>query len=557
MTALPPTERRHLGLLMAYAFVLFACGLWWGLPFGAAAAAPPNNSFTWTGDELHPSTWGQATNPRALNAWHTRYPPMHFALLQAGSWPLRAAVKHGLIHLDRPGLLLALILYSRLVSLAMAMATLWMFYRLAREVLDEIGSLWSVFVLASVMPYVYYAKMANLEAPYLMWFTLSLWMFVRILSRHQLRDYLLFGAAAAAAVCTKDQAYGLYGLAPIPMVYSLWKREYGGKARDLWRAVLDRRLLLTALVAGLGFVVFQDLIFNPHRFTVHLRLLRGPMSENYQDYAGTPLGQWQLFSNIAGLLTSALNPALLATCLVGLVWTFLRLREAEVWKSVRYLCSTSIFLVSYYVTFLVLILFCYDRYVLPMTIVLALYGGAALAALVRPWGRWQTARRALAWGIAAYSMLYALSVDFRLLADTRYEVERWVAEHAREPGSVIAVGRHHHIARFRWVRWERVLAGNAEFLRREQPEIVTVNLTDIRHPEESDFVSRMGDGSLGYRLALQTRGKPLLDLILENDNSSQRFINPEMAIFERVAPRAVPAGPQVAEPPAEAASPED
>ena len=90
MTALPPNERRHLGLLLAYAFVLFACGLWWGLPLGAAAAAPPNNSFTWTGDELHPSTWGQATNPRALNAWHTRYPPMHFALLQAGSWPLRA-----------------------------------------------------------------------------------------------------------------------------------------------------------------------------------------------------------------------------------------------------------------------------------------------------------------------------------------------------------------------------------------------------------------------------------------------------------------------------------
>jgi hypothetical protein len=548
MTALPPTERRHLGLLMAYAFVLFACGLWWGLPLGAAAAAPPNSSFTWTGDELHPSTWGQATNPRALNAWHTRYPPMHFALLQAGSWPLRAAVKHGLIHLDRPGLLLALILYSRLVSLAMAMATLWMFYRLAREVLDEIGSLWSVFVLASVMPYVYYAKMANLEAPYLMWFTLSLWMFVRILSRHQLRDYLLFGAAAAAAVCTKDQAYGLYGLAPIPIVYSLWKREYGGKARDLWRAVLDRRLLLTALVAGLGFVVFQDLIFNPHRFTVHLRLLRGPMSENYQDYAGTPLGQWQLFSNIAGLLTSALNPALLATCLVGLVWTFLRLREAEVWKSVRYLCSTSIFLVSYYVH----LPGAHPVLLRPLRAAddhraRALRRGGARGAGA-PVG--SMADRAAGPGvrIAAYSVLYAASVDFRLLADTRYEVERWVAGHAREPGSVIAVGRHHHIARFRWVRWERALAGNGEFLSREQPEMVTVNLTDVRSPAESAFIARLGDGSLGYRLALQTRGKPLLDLVLENDNSSQRFINPEMAVFERVGPPTAPADPATAAP---------
>src|SRR4029079_11989201 len=99
MTALPPKERRHLGLLLAYAFVLFACGLWWGLP----------NDFTWAGDELHPSTWHQATNPRAVNAWHTRYPPMHFALLDAISWPLRAAVKHHILPLEPKTLLLALI----------------------------------------------------------------------------------------------------------------------------------------------------------------------------------------------------------------------------------------------------------------------------------------------------------------------------------------------------------------------------------------------------------------------------------------------------------------
>jgi hypothetical protein len=85
----------------------------------------------------------------------------------------------------------------------------------------------------------------------------------------------------------------------------------------------------------------------------------------------------------------------------------------------------------------------------------------------------------------------------------------------------------------------------------------TVNLTDIRHPEEADFVARMSDGAHGYRLALRTRGKPLLDLILENENSSQRFINPEMAVFERLGPATAPADATTAEPAREEAGSED
>jgi hypothetical protein len=142
----------------------------------------------------------------------------------------------------------------------------------------------------------------------------------------------------------------------------------------------------------------------------------------------------------------------------------------------------------------------------------------------------------LACAIAVYSVLYAASVDFRLLADTRYEVERWVAAHAKDPDDVIAIGRHHHIARFRWVRWERALEDDGEILRRLQPEMIAVNLTDLRHDEEAAFVARLADGSLGYREVLHAQGRPWIDLILQNDNSSQRFINPEMAVYARIAP---------------------
>lgn len=535
----PRTERRLLIAMLAWAALLFFVGLWWGLP----------NDFTWAGDELNPSTWHQAIDPATPRGWHARYPPLHFALLQGISWPLRAAAQYGLSAPTKTELNVQLIYLSRGVSLAMALTTLWLLYRAAREIYGPRSALWSVFILASVAPYVYYAKMANLDAPYVMWFTLSLWMFLRILKAHRLRDYLLFAAAAAAAVCTKDQAYGLYTLAPIPIALSLWRHAYRDRARTLWaglaRTLTDHRIWAAAVTAAVLFAVFQDLFFDFHRFPIHLRLLRGPMSENYQDYEGDPLGQYQLLRSFLGLVGFSLNPLLSAACVAGLAWVSLRRwlgRATELGQDLDsqasgLLRSAFVLVLSYYVTFLVLILFCYDRYVLPVTVVMALFGGLTLGALTRPGGRSPAARWTAAAAIAAYSMLYAASVDFRLLAESRYAVEEWVAERAHESGSVIAIGRHHHIPRFRWIRWERALLDDGELLRRERPEYVVINLTDLRHVAEHDFATRLESGAMGYRLAWRHQGTPLLDFGPgPNANSSQRFINPEMAVYERVGP---------------------
>ncbi|MEO8505605.1 MAG: glycosyltransferase family 39 protein [Acidobacteriota bacterium] len=535
----PKAERRPLLALLAWAALLFSCGVWWGLP----------NSFTWAGDELNPSTWPQALDPRTPGLWDARYPPLQFALLQGISWPLRAAAEHGVEQPTKAELNVQLIYLSRGVSLVMALITLWFLYRAAREIQEPRAALWSVFILASVAPYVYYAKMANLDVPYVMWFTLSLWMFLRILKEHRLRDYVLFAAAAAAAVCTKDQAYGLYTLAPIPIAVSLWRRDYRGRENGpwggIWRTLVDRRIWVAAGTAVVLFVVFQNLIFDFHRFQVHLRLLRGPMSENYQDYEGNVGGQMELLRTFLGLVGFSLNPVLSVACLAGLVMTFWRGRLATVAESAQkivLLRSSLVLVLSYYFTFLVLILFCYDRYVLPVTVVLALFGGLALGAFTRPTGRWRMARWSLAAAVALYSALYAASVDFRLLADSRYHIEKWVVLHAKEPGSVMAIGRHHHVARFRWVTWERALLDDGEILRRERPEFVVLNLTDLRHPAEEELARRLETGEIDYRLALRYRGTPALDILpVPSEYSSARFINPEMAVYERVGPsRSVP-----------------
>ena len=53
---------------------------------------------------------------------------------------------------------------------------------------------------AVVPSFVYYSKTANLEAPYLLWFAVSTHFYLKILRRQRLRDYLLFGVLAGAAV---------------------------------------------------------------------------------------------------------------------------------------------------------------------------------------------------------------------------------------------------------------------------------------------------------------------------------------------------------------------
>ncbi len=560
LPALPDDVRRPrlwLAALFAVALALFATGMWWGMPHWVG----------WSGDEMHPNSWPQALSFKAYRGWHTRYPPLHFAVLQVLSWPLRLGL--GAAEVSPTQRIVWLIFFSRAVSLLLALGTLALVYRVGREVYDRRSSLFAAAIVMCVAPFVYYAKMGNLDIPYIFWFTLSLLFYVRILKRHRLRDYVLFGLAAAAAVCTKDQAYGLYGLAPLLILWSLtlsWaQREHGARGgvlnvlRGLGRALIDRRFLGAAAAAVVGFAVFQ-MLWNWNRFALHVRLLLGPMSDNYQDYENSPEGHEALLTLFLRQIAFCLNPALALVCTAGVVWTVWRLWKRPSRQKAGdepFLIASLVFLiVSYYVTFLSLILFSYDRYILPIALLLAFPGGRLLGALAAPRGRFVMLRRVAVAALFGYSLVYAASVDARLLADTRYAIEAWVREHAPSPQaarSAVAIGRRKHIPRFRWIAWDRVLRTRGKLLARQRPAYVAINVSDFRHESEIQFYQRMLRGELGYSLVMLHRGKPLFDLLdIEGMGTSQRFINPEIALFERTGRngRMDSAPPPVADSPA-------
>lgn len=538
-TQTDPWPRWPIAALLACALVLFAVGMSWGMPSWAG----------WSGDELHPTSWTKAISPRTITGWHARYPPLHFAVLAGLSWPYRAWVGRGGAAYG-PDDIVRLTYFARVLSLLMALAAVYLLYLAAGEIYGRRRAFFAAFAMVSVAPFVYYAKMANLDAPYICWFALSLLFFVRVLKRHRMRDYLLFAAAAAAAVCTKDQAYGLYTLLPLPILYGLYRRDYRahGPVAGLARALVDRRMLGAAATAAVLFVLFQDIPFDPRRFAIHVQLLLGPMSKGYTDFPDTAAGHAALLALFLKQIAFALNYALTAACLVGIGLAarraFARRVAPRARQEGRILLACLVAVFSYWATFLNLILFTFDRYVLPVCMVLALFAGYALGELVRPGARRRALRWAVAAGVAAYSLLYASSIDFRLLADTRYDVEAYVAQHARRPDSVAAVGRRKHIPRFRWISWERAIRSHGRVFQNLAPEYVAINVTDFRHEREEEIYHMLASGELGYRLVFVHQSKPLLDILSRDDvDSSQRFVDPEIALFERIADAPAHAAP--------------
>jgi hypothetical protein len=296
------------------------------------------------------------------------------------------------------------------------------------------------------------------------------------------------------------------------------------------------------LTAAFCFALFQDLFWNFDRFRIHVRQLLGPMSEGYQDFPDTWAGHLALLHLFLRQIAFALNPALTAAAVLGLLLALYRgvTRRTERDREEAFLLgSLFLLVVSYYVTFLNLILFTFDRYVLPVALLLAFFAGRFLSELsellalrARPALRW--AGIALVVLVGVYSVLYASSVDFRLLADSRYFVEDWLAGRGVKPESVVAIGRPHHVPRFDRLPWEDVLHSHGRALARRNPDYVVVNLTDIRRPSEATMVERLGSGELGYRQVLDRQSKPLLDLLPSNDvGSSQRFVDPEIAVYAR------------------------
>ena len=516
------TPRRALWLVLAAAVVLGAWGLRWGLP----------SEYGWAPDEVLPTDVDAAVAQGFAHGWHSKYPPLHFALLAAAGAPVRLVGRA--MGWDGAAVHDARMTAGRALSLVLSLGALVAVYRCGREVGDPLAGVLAAALLASSVPFVYYAKMANLDVPYLFWFALSLLFFLRALRRARTSDFTFFALTAAAAVATKDQAFALYILTVPVLAWEITRRRRAAGEVGT-RPWADRRLTMLFAAGALGFAVLSGAVVNPQGWLAHLRLIAGPASTAFRMFDQGLGGHLELLWQTARHLVFVLGwPSLLAA-LAGLV---LAGRERA---RHRALLAALVPVVSYVLFFLLIVLYVYDRFLLPVALVLALFGGLALARALRAGSG---ALRAAAVAVLAFAFVRAASVDVLLARDSRYAAEDWLRREVGPGALVAAVGPLEYLPRLDGLRWRR-LGPAASRLAQVHPDVVVVNADYARRADEGTgeraFYSALDDGSLGYQVVMRHRTDPriLLDTAaLRRDGAGRIWSNldkvdPEIVVYRR------------------------
>lgn len=521
-----------LPLIILVSLVLNGTALWWGLPVGS-----------WPPDELSPKDVAVAVSSHFSNGWFQRYPPFHFYVLAVAHAPMWLLERAGMLEPDGlPGDTVRAVI-GRLISLGAGAGTLWLLFLCGVRLVGSRAALIAVVQFALVAPFVYYSKTANLDVPYLFWFALAFWYLLRFLDSVRLGDILGYGAAATLSICTKDQAYGLFALPSLLIVHRLWLSHRDARHAFPWlRALVDRRLLIGVVVAIAIFAAAHNLWFNMRGFTAHVDIILGSASQGYRMFPRTLAGEQALLSLTLRMIRTALGWPITVAFAVGFVlaWWTPTTRRAALLLTLPSL--------SYYLTFIAVVGYNYDRFLLPIFFVSAMFGGLAVARwLEQPRGR--PVAIAVLGGAAVYSLLYVVSIDILMLHDSRYAVERYMSG-VTQPGERIGFvfptlynprldafqnGEVSSVAQLNWER-PRWFVLNVEYGRTEPSR------TDI-----GQVISGLQSGSLGYVPVYTVRTPapfpwlpaPHRDLTGDRIDgptevtSSLRHINPTFVVLKR------------------------
>lgn len=525
-------------LVAGAALLLHVPGLSWGLP----------SQYGWAPDELLPEAVLHGLAREFSGGWSGKYPPLHFMLLGLLYRPVLWA--HGL-SADEPipgDVYATLFVVGRSVSVAMAAGVVVLVYSCGRRLLDRSGALFAALLVATSLPFVFYAKLANLDVPYMFWALVSLRFALRALDRPGGSvDLAACAVAAVLAVTTKDQAYGLYALgAPLLLVTRARRRAGAWNVGRLARALVDRGAALAALASAVAFAAAFQLLGNWDGFVEHVRIITGAASEDFQLFPGTLAGQAALLRHSAFQLAFVLGLPALAVCTLGVGSVALRLlgfvapprSHCPDRPDDRLLLGLLAPAFSYYVTFIAVVLYSYDRFLLPVAVILSFFGGRILSEATS-WPGWQgRLGRVAAVVVVAYGAARAVSLDALMLNDTRYTAERWLAAHVEAREDVAGIGALPRLPRFEGLRWS-LLPPSAEALAAARPTWVVIN-TDAargrrRGGAKARFYERLRSGALGYARAYAGRWSASW-LFFDPDRLARGAYGPALSNLEVVNP---------------------
>jgi hypothetical protein len=518
-------RRRALPLIAIYiaGLILFVAGISWGLP----------DYRGWAVDEITPGEVQDILEHRFGNQWATIYPPLHFGVLSLASTPIYAARAIGLLD-DTLETYSQLFFAGRAVSAGMAICILALLYRLTRDEFGHRAGLFAAVVALSILPLTYYSKTANLDVPYLFWLTASWVFYIRAIRTGRITSACLFAATGAAAIATKDQAYGFYVLPAAHIAFNAFRHPAPTSSPTFSR----RMFFAMAGVCTLALLLLFNVPFNLAGVVEHLRLIAGPGSQPFRMYPSTAAGYVELVRDSIWQIGSAMSWPMFGFALAGVV-TAVRNKSVLV-------CRLLVSAASYYLTFIAIVMYHYDRFFIGICLVLAIAAGMWLDRFTRAGVSLRRLRLTCVWLALLYGASRVVSLDALMLDDSRYHVERWLVPRIGPDTRIAAEGSSIYLPRQSLLLWTRIDA-DLTALREMQPQFLILNagyrtrVSPDAGPNQ--YYRALADGSSHYRQVLsyrtQLRFSPLRWETRFNGPGEDPFsnvtkVNPTIEVYERV-----------------------
>ncbi len=409
-------------IVTAFALAV-AVGCTWSLP----------GSDSWSADSISPRSCGLGAIVETYwpGHFHT-YPPLHMAILTLASlpWMGLAASRVGTdlealrAELIKPLYMTGIEAEARIISAAMAIGILLLTMRLWTRIAGRRAGLAAGAVVAANATLVYYAHTGNLEVPYLFWITWAMVEMDRVMDgeRREVQALLL----AVAAVLTKDQAAAAL-LVPVPL--SLWVVPWARTRAPLAR----RRIVVGGALALATYALVSGALTNPVGFRRRVAFLLGPASQTWAGYPRTVRGGLALARDAFRATPHFASWPLCIAAVIGVLIAVASRRGSRRARRLAPLAAAA----SFALFFTLSARRSEDRFLLPSSVFFFPYAAITFAAAWRAWARARGAIGVAAAAALAPAVLAVASTDATLLADPRYEAERFLRRLA--PGTHVEV----------------------------------------------------------------------------------------------------------------------
>lgn len=481
-------------------FVLLALG---GLAFSTAHifyGLPAYDSLS--GDELAPLSTLEAGRTM-FRDWNLRWPTLHLHLIAAVLQPFDWAATLFGLPLSDPTVHALMFIVIRALSLLLLFATLLLTFDAASTIADRTVGYFAVALLATMPVVVYFGALANLEVPQMFWATLAWWAWLRFVRRPTTACAILVGGVIGLGLGTKDQLYGFYLALPIATA-EVVRRATRDTARGVVSVVSDRRFLAVGLATIVGFALGHQLPMEWERFGAHVRSMTTVDSAPFRMFTRDLAGQLELVGATATSFVWAAGVPAAVVFVGGCLWLAASGR-------LRLLLSLLIPLATYYVGFLAVILYVYDRFLIAFLPVAAVIGGVLLAQVARATLLPRALRVAVLAVVFVPAMASALGVNAVFLGDARHAAGTWIADNLPCGASV---GVTYSTSQVPPLDCYSVmpLAGSTVDAMTHYPDYLVFNEAYVRRfqrtPSGGRFMARLQSGELGYTRVFRAETRP-------------------------------------------------